>query len=108
MAAFPSTLIPDRASTFSHDKRVETITGYDGTTAQYSAGDHWVTIRAVFRALSSSERSTLKTFLNTNRYNVITWTIDGISYSGYFVGGQTETTSGDRYNLEFTYLAEEV
>lgn len=107
MAAFPSYDLA-RTAAFSHDKRVETITGFDGTSSQFSVGDHWVSIRCRFNALTASERSTLKTFLNTNRYNVITWTIDGIDYSGYFVGGQTETRSQRLYNIEFTYLAEEV
>jgi len=109
MAAFPS-LTLSRSGGMQHDKRIQTVTGDDGTSVQLDYGDHWVTVSARFNNLSSTDFSTLSTFLSANRFNVITWTIDSIDYSGYLIGDWRETIvdESNAYTVEFVYLAEEV
>ena len=108
MAAFPS-LTLSRGGSFRHDKRIETVYGDDGTTVQFDVGDHWITIDAQFNNLSSSDFTTLSNFLSANRFNVVTWTIDGIGYSGYLMGDWRETINDENsaYTVEFMYLAQE-
>ena len=68
----------------------------------------WVSIRCSFAYLTQADRDTLRAFLIANRAGVITWTIDGVDYSGYFDGGHTESKAGNRYNVSFVYRAKEV
>lgn len=110
MAAFPAGYTLDRASPFSNDKITDTWVLTDGTSLQQIRGaDAYVTIRASIKYMDSADRTTLKTFLDANRYSTATtWTIDGINYSGIFVGGYKEKLIGQLYSISFIFRAKEV
>jgi len=109
MAAFPAGYDLERSSQFSFDANTAVDVMSDGSTRVRSMGaTQYVTIRCEFRYLTLTEKNTLTAFLLTNKATVITWTIDGTDYSGYVMGRHTETMSGNRYTVRFTYRAEEV
>lgn len=111
MAAFPTSIGDqlERSSTLSHSNYVALDIMDDGEASTRVLGDDvWVSIRCSFAYLTQADRDTLRAFLVTNRAGVITWTIDGVDYSGYFDGGHTESKAGNRYNVSFVYRAKEV
>jgi hypothetical protein len=109
MAAFPAGYNLDRSSGFVFDDNVSPDEMSDGSTYLRTTGaTQYITIRCVFKYLTLAEKNTLTAFLFTNKATVVTWTIDSIDYSGYFKGGHSESMSGNRYSVRFTYRAEVV
>lgn len=107
--AFPTGHNLERSTTFTRDSNIQADILADGETRLRDLGpDTFVTIACKFLYLSLADKNTLKNFLITNRTETITWTIDGIDYSGVFVGDHTETMKGPRYSLSFQYRAKEV
>lgn len=106
--AFPSALANylERDSVFSHNNNVKTDIMSDGTVrVREMASGQYVSIECNFKHLFSTDKDTLETFLKTNRANTITWTIDGVAYTGNLVGGHKLTMTGSLYNISFTYYA---
>jgi hypothetical protein len=66
----------------------------------------FATISCLFEYLTDAERLTLQLWLVLNDSNTITWTIDGINYSGVIVGGHTATMTGPLFNISFDYYAQ--
>lgn len=69
--------------------------------------DSWALIPCRFPVLTSSEKDTLVTFLTTNKLNDITWTIDGIDFSGKLWRGRYESqrVGASYYSVFFEYRA---
>lgn len=65
-------------------------------------------VRCTFKYLSGADFATLRTFYNANRAETVTWTIDGVDYSGNFSGGWRHSKEGKTYNVAFNYRAVEV
>lgn len=106
--AFPA-LTLDRESSFQHENLAKVDTLTDGSArVRVLSTTQYVTIRCVFKYLDSTDKATLETFLKENRGNTITWTIDGVDYSGVLVGGHSVTMTGPLFNISFTYYASEV
>jgi len=109
--AFPTAIGDqlERASQLSADLGTE-VTPMDDRTPhiQQLSTVFSIVLRCSFKLLTSTDRGTLRTFLKTNRAETITWTIDGVDYSGFFDGGYTENKKGNRYNVSFVYRAVEV
>jgi len=75
---------------------------------QQVATSDWVTIGCQFTMLTLAEKNTLVAFIQANAMNTITWTIDGVNYSGVFKKGHRESMSGPRYNISLDYYAKKV
>jgi len=72
-----------------------------------TGGGTYSTWGCKFKNISSADKDTLVTFLRANRATIdITWTIDGIGYSGSFTGGyRLESKSDSVHTVTFTYYA---
>jgi hypothetical protein len=109
MAAFPAGYNLDRSSGFTFDNNVAQDEMSDGSTYLRTLGaTQYIKIRCVFKYLTLAEKNTLTAFLLTNKATVVTWTVDSINYSGYFIDGHSETMAGNRYSVRCTYRAEVV
>ena len=109
MAAFPTGYNLARESRFSVSEGVENDI-ISGSMTQRVVGSTYVSIQCEYNYLTSSERATLRAFLNGDaRFDTaVTMTVDGINYSGIIVGGFRERMDGDRYSISFEYRAQEV
>jgi len=104
--AFPSGFNLERESTFSNNSNVVVDFMSDGTPRQRTLGTTpYTTIACKFDYLAAADKETLVTFLDTNAANTITWTIDGIDYSGVFLPGYNVSMTGPLYNVSFSYYA---
>jgi len=102
--AFPSGYNLERSTTIERDNNVSVDVMSDGSQrVRVTGSDAWVTVGARFRYLTQAEKDTLVAFINTNRAEEITWTIDGVSYIGRVISGVQETMTGNRFNIQFTY-----
>ena len=107
--AFPAGFNLDRDSTFDNSSNVAVDIMSDGTPRQRVLGTvPYVTIRCKFAYLFATDKATLVSFLDDNAANTITWTIDGVNYSGVFMPGYTVTMTGPLYNVSFEYYARAV
>jgi len=66
----------------------------------------YVTINCRFNALYRAEKDTLEAFIYANSANTITWTIDGINYSGRIVSDHQTSMTGILFNISFDFYAE--
>ncbi len=105
--AFPSGYNLSRSSTFKFHSAAAVDIMSDGTprtrTLRSSA---FVTVSCLFEYLTAAERGYLLLFVLINAGNTITWTIDGINYSGVIVGDFSETMTGPLYSVSFEYYAQ--
>jgi hypothetical protein len=107
--AFPSGYPIARPVQISDDLNTQIDVMDDNSTSLRQLGTvTYTTLQVQLRYLESSELSTLLSFINTNKGEEITWTIDSINYIGYIVGPFVRTMVGNRYNVTFTYRAKEV
>lgn len=98
-----------RSSAFSQETYSRLDIMDDGTQHPMILGDSVrSTLRCTFKNLSATDFSTLRTFYNTNRAETVTWTIDGVDYSGNFSGGWRHSKEGNTFNASFNYRAVEV
>jgi hypothetical protein len=105
--AFISGYNLSRSSTFSHKPSTAVDIMSDGTPrTRTMTPEDFVTVSCLFEYLTSTESSTLRTWLLTNAANTITWTIDGINYSGVIVGGHSATMTGPLFSISFDYYAQ--
>lgn len=96
----------DRGTGFKHDNGVVVDLMSDGTPRQRTtASVKYATIKCKFSYLSAVDKDDLVEFLVDNAANTITWNIDGVNYSGVFVGGHSVTMTGVLFNVEFDYYA---
>ena len=106
---FPSGYYPERSYTIERDNNV--IVDYLDSGAprqRVISVSQFVTINIEFKYLSLTQKNTLKDWLSTNKGAVVTWTIDGINYSGYIIGSHSEVMLSNTYNVRITYRAQEV
>lgn len=109
--AFPAALAGqlERSSPFENDNNVKTDMLDDGEPRQRVLGtDVYDDIRCHFKSLPAADYATLRTFLITNRTEEVTWTIDGVNYSGRLKGRIRKHMVGPLFNVSFTYYAKEV
>ena len=105
--AFPSGYNLSRSSTFKHHPSTAVDIMSDGTPRQRTlTAGYFVTVSCVFEYLTAIEKFVLVVFLILNAGNTITWTIDGLNYSGVIVGGHSETMVGPLYTVTFDYYAQ--
>ena len=106
---FPSGFNLERSSQFARDLNIDSDIMDDGETRlRVKGAKMFTTIRCVFRYITQTDRDTLVTFLETNRAETITWTIDSVDYSGFIISDVGESMTGVLFNIAFTYRAEEV
>jgi hypothetical protein len=104
--AFPAGYNLERDSTFENVSNVTVDIMSDGTPRQRTtSATPYTSIACKFAYLTATDKQTLVTFLTTNAANTITWTIDGVNYSGVFMGNMSITMTGPLYNVTFTYYA---
>ena len=107
--AFPAGYNLERDSTFENVSNVVVDIMSDGTPRQRVTGTSpYTRISCKFDYLSAANKATLTDFLEDNAANTITWTIDGINYSGVFMPGHNVSMTGPLYNVTFTYYAKVV
>lgn len=107
--AFPSGFNLERSSSFRHSPTDEVDFMSDGSPRSRTVTSRsWVTIACQFQYLSATDKTTLESFILANSANTITWTIDGVDYSGRIVGGHTKSMTGPLFNIAFNYYAESV
>lgn len=109
--AFPTALagLLDRSSQFGHDNFTSVDIMDDGSPVQREMGDAvYARINCLFPFLTAAEYATMSAFLETNKSETVTWTIDSVDYSGVFDGGWRKTKKGNRYSVTFVYYAKEV
>lgn len=105
--AFPSGYNLSRSSQFRFHSATAVDIMSDGTPRQRTLRDSaYVTVSCLFEYLTATERAILLIFILVNSGNTITWTIDGISYSGVIVSDYSETMAGPLYNVSFEYYAQ--
>lgn len=96
-----------RSTTFRHTPRAAVDIMNDGTPQQrLMSTEAFLTISCLFEYLTATEKLILEIFLLTNAANTITWTIDGVNYSGVFLGGHSVTMTGPLFNVSFDYYAQ--
>lgn len=104
--AFPTGFYLDRSTTFRHHPTESIDMMSDGAPRSRTlTTSRYVTISCEFSFLTADEKATLESFLLSNQANTITWTIDGVDYSGRFVGGHSVTMTGPLFSVSFTYYA---
>ena len=104
--AFPAGFNLDRSTTFQSGKNTVVDISSDGTPLLRTLNiTPYTSINCRFTYLSLASRNTLVTFITDNESNTITWTIDGINYSGVILPGYSISMTGPLYNVEFTYYA---
>jgi len=104
--AFPSGFNLERSTAFQNQSNVVVDIMSDGTPRQRTLGTvPYTRIGCQFDYLSDTDKNTLVSFLEDNAANTITWTIDGIDYSGVFMPGYNLSMTGPLYNLSFDYYA---
>ena len=105
--AFPTGYNLSRASQFRFHSSTAVDFMSDGTPRQRTLRSNaYVTVSCLFEYLTSTERGLLLIFILLNAGNTITWTIDGINYSGVIVGDYSETMTGPLYSVAFEYYAQ--
>jgi hypothetical protein len=105
-AAFPDGYNLDRSTTFRNNNAVQTDIMSDGTPRQRVLGaTQYKTIACKITYLTLADKDVLVTFLEDNASNTITWTIDGIDYSGVFIDSYNLSMTGPLFNVDFTYYA---
>lgn len=105
-ANFPSGYSLERSSSFEYKTNTTTDILDNGNVMQRTLNDVVnITVGAEFRYLDTTEKNTLIDFLDTNKGDVIVWTIDGITLIGYIKGSYRLSMSGNRFNVRFTYEA---
>jgi hypothetical protein len=105
--AFPSGYNLSRSSTFRHHPAAAVDVMSDGTPrARTLTTGRFVTVSCLFEYLTLTEMQILLLFLLVNEGNTVTWTIDGISYSGMVTNGQQRTMTGPLFSVTFEYYAQ--
>lgn len=105
--AFPAGYNLSRSSTFNHRPAAAVDIMSDGTPrARTLTASAFLTISCLFEYLTAAESAALVSFLLTNEGNTITWTVDGINYSGMVTGGQQRTMTGPLFSISFDYYAQ--
>lgn len=104
--AFPSGYNLERETDFDHNTNTKTdIISGGGVRVRIIAETQYESIGCIMKLLTLTQKNVLVAFLKDNRANTVTWTIDGIDYTGNFVGGFKVTMTGPLYNVSFTYYA---
>jgi hypothetical protein len=78
----------------------------DGSVHAQILGDDYVVIAVTLEYQTRAEMQAIYAFLKTNRYEKITWTIDGIDYIGRVLGSIRRGMTGNLYTINFTYRGE--
>ena len=105
--AFPSGYNLSRSSTFRHSAAAAVDIMSDGTPRSRTlTTGRFVTVSCLFEYLTADETTYLVSWLTTNEGNTVTWTIDGVNYSGMIIGGQQRTMTGPLFSVSFEYYAQ--
>ena len=108
--AFPSGYFVEHATRLEIDLGVEPGRLYDGTPLSQQRSDvEWHTFDVGIGALDLSDYNTLRNFIRDNKFEPeVTWTIDGIDYSGEIQGPVRLSFQGAKYRIAFRYKAKVV
>jgi hypothetical protein len=107
IVAFPSGYNLARDSGFRNASTEQFDVMSDGAPrSRRVTSKRYVSIACRFGALYRAEKDALELFIVTNAANTITWTIDGINYSGRIIGDHSTTMSGILFNLSFDFYGE--
>lgn len=106
--AFPAGYYLTKRTEFDIDLGVENDQLDNGTLQQrVLSEDVYSTIACTLPVLTRNEVDTLTAFLQTNRTEDITMTVDGVNYIGKIVSNLRKSMIGNRFNIEFDYRARE-
>lgn len=104
--AFPASYNLSRSTRITDDLNTTSDIMDDGTEhVRVLGATDYTVIDARLEYLTSTQMTTITTFLKTNRAEEITWTIDGIDYIGRVVGGVSRSMVGNLFNVDFRYRA---
>lgn len=108
--AFPAGFYIERASKTEINLGVLNEQLYDGTPlSQQRSNTEWHSFDCAIGALTKAEYQTIYNFIRDNKMTPdVTWTIDGIDYSGQLRGPVRRSFQGSRYRIAFRYYAQEV
>lgn len=108
---FPSGYHLDWASPVRHKSRVKVRRWSDGTPySQRTTTTRWIEFDCQISGMTVALRTALINFIYDNDEEpAVLWTIDGVNYSGRFVGDITEGMAGrNNTSLRFRYYAKAV
>jgi len=107
--AFPSGYNLPKTVDIPEDLLSELDVNDDGSSNIRALGtDAYAEISIHIPVLTQAEMTTLRTFVNTNKHEEITWTIDSINYIGHIIGPFRRVMVGNLFDVYFTYRAKEV
>lgn len=107
--AFPSGFYLERSSRLRIRSKVRVDFMDDGTPlSQQVSNDTWYRYTCLTQPLSQTDKNTLVAFVEDNASTPdVTWTIDGVSLTGRFIGDIDVSMEGAFYRLRFDYYAKE-